>query len=101
VIPKTIVLVFPELVLKGPPEWENGARIGPVPSQITYTPKASFPNQIQKTGSPKTGVFPVSPYSSLSKKRSANQKGVKRPVFLPVKSVISDSTPANPLSENM
>jgi hypothetical protein len=30
VIPKTIVLVFPQLVLKGLPERENGARMGEI-----------------------------------------------------------------------
>jgi hypothetical protein len=44
--------------------------------------------------------FPVSLYSSPSKKRFANQKGIKRPVFLFVKSVISDSNPVYQLSEN-
>jgi hypothetical protein len=36
-IPKTIVLVFPELVLKGLPERGNGARIGEIRVYITKT----------------------------------------------------------------
>ena len=55
---------------------------------------------IHKTTTPKTGLFPVYPYSSPSGKRSANQRGIKRPVFLPVIQVIPHSTPVYRLSEN-
>jgi hypothetical protein len=61
--PKTIVLLFPELVPKSPPERPNGARIGLFHSQPTPTLKASFPNQILKMGIIKTGLFPFSAYS--------------------------------------
>jgi len=94
-IPKTIVLVFPELVLKGLPEWENGAQSGAVPSQPTHTPKASFANQIPENRQPQNRGFSTFPYSRSSKQRSANQKGIKRPVFLPLKSVIPDYKPVN------
>jgi hypothetical protein len=49
----------------------------------------------------KTGLLSLSPYSSPSKKRSASQKGIKRPVFLSVKLVIQDSKPANQILGKM
>jgi hypothetical protein len=37
VIPETIVQVFPELVPKGLPERENGARMGEIRRDVTMT----------------------------------------------------------------
>ena len=49
---------------------------------------------------PQNRLFPVSPYSSPSERRSASQKGIIRPVFLPSKLAISDSRPVYVVSEN-
>jgi len=43
----------------------------------------------------------ISLYSSPSERRSASQKGIIRPVFLPAKLVISDSRPVYPVSEKI
>jgi hypothetical protein len=66
-----------------------------------YTQGIVFVRDPRKPPPPKQPFFPHSPCFSPSERRSARQKGIIRPVFLPAKLAISDSRPVYTVSENM
>ena len=79
--PKTIVLHFPELVLKGPPEQSIGARIGLIPSLPTHNPQGIIPQPDPKKCASSNRGFSTFPLLQVIKMEIRLPKGSVRDIF--------------------